>query len=252
MTRPHLAVVIPAFNEEPRLEKTLERIREYLSAQPYTWCLLVVSDGSSDTTPQIAERFAAQDERFKTIAYQPNRGKGYAVRTGMMAAEADWLLLCDADLAAPIEEVDKLFAAEVPVAIGSRALQKSELAVHQPWWRETAGRMFNRAVQMLAVKGIKDSQCGFKLFSHDAAKAIFPNCRIDAYGYDFEALMLAKEFDYTIAEVPICWSHQEGSKVNLLRDGFRMLKDLIILRLTFRSRLKRANNEPVQTPNASG
>lgn len=243
----HLAVIIPAYNEEQRLDGTLNRIEEYLAAQPYDSNVLIIDDGSTDRTRAIAQEFAANNPRMRTIGYQPNRGKGYAVRTGMLAAEADWLLLCDADLAAPIEEVEKLFAANAPVAIGSRALAKSELEVHQPWWRETAGKLFNRAVQLLAVKGIRDSQCGFKLFRRDAAKRIFAICKIDGYGYDFEALMAARELGYAIAEVPIRWSHQEGSKVRLLRDGFKMLWDLLSLRLSFRGRLRKANNEPVET-----
>jgi dolichyl-phosphate beta-glucosyltransferase len=244
--RPHLAVVIPAYNEEPRIERSLERVREYLSGQGYSWSVLVVSDGSTDATPDIAARFASNDPRFAVNAYTPNQGKGCAVRTGMIEAEADWLLLCDADLAAPIEEVEKLFAAGKPVAIGSRPLRESKLEVRQPWWRELAGRAFNAAVQLLAIRGIKDTQCGFKLFRRDAAKEIFPRCRLNGYGYDFEALMLAQRLGHEIAEVPIRWAHQEGSKVRLLRDGLRMLRDLVLLRLTFRSRLvgipKTSNN----------
>ncbi|MGI8922927.1 MAG: dolichyl-phosphate beta-glucosyltransferase [Fimbriimonadales bacterium] len=237
MTRPYLAVVIPAYNEEPRLERSLSRIREYLSAQPYSWTVLVVSDGSTDTTPAIAGSIAGSDTRFALHEYSPNRGKGYAVRTGMMEVEGDWLLLCDADLAAPIEEVEKLFAAKAAVAIGSRPLADSKLEVRQPWWRELAGRAFNGAVQALSIRGIKDTQCGFKLFEHKAAKEVFSRCRFDGFSYDFEALMLARALGYQIAEIPIRWSHQEGSKVRLLRDGMRMLRDLVTLRLTFKSRL---------------
>ncbi len=156
----------------------------------------------------------------------------------MMEVEGDWLLLCDADLAAPIEEVEKLFAAKAAVAIGSRPLAESKLEIRQPWWREMAGRAFNGAVRALSIRGIKDTQCGFKLFEHKAAKEVFSRCRFDGFSYDFEALMLASALGYRIAEIPIRWSHQEGSKVRLLRDGMRMLRDLVKLRLTFRSRLK--------------
>lgn len=239
MERPHLAVIIPAYNEEPRLNASLKRVAEYLSAQDYTSTVVVISDGSTDKTVEIAENFSKTDPRFQLVAYTPNRGKGCAVRTGMLRAEADWLLLCDADLAAPIEEVEKLFAAKTPVAIGSRPLKDSNLEVRQPWHREFAGRCFNKAVQLLAIRGLKDTQCGFKLFSHEAAKKIFARCELDSYGYDFEALMLAKAFSYKISEVPIRWSHQEGSKVKLIRDGTRMLIDLVKLRMTFRRRLKK-------------
>jgi dolichyl-phosphate beta-glucosyltransferase len=198
---------------------------------------VVVDDGSTDTTAQIARNLAKEDDRFSLISYQPNRGKGYAVRRGMIEAEADWLLLCDADLAAPIEEVEKLIRAGTPIAIGSRPLRESNLEIRQPWWREFAGRMFNFAVQALSIRGIKDTQCGFKLFACDAAKDIFPRCRFDGFSYDFEALLIGKKLGYGIAEVPIRWSHQEGSKVRLMRDGPRMLRDLILLRLTLASRL---------------
>ena len=233
----NLIVVVPAYNEEPRLAKSLSRIRQYLSEQDYEWSVVVVDDGSTDATAEIAQGFAKQDTRFSLMSYQPNKGKGFAVRTGMITAEGDWLLLCDADLAAPIEEVEKLFAAGKPIAIGSRPLKESNLEIRQPWWREFAGRMFNFAVQALSIRGIKDTQCGFKLFSREAAKAIFPRCRFDGFSYDFEALMIGQKLGYEIAEVPIRWSHQEGSKVRLVRDGFRMLRDLISLRLTLGSRL---------------
>jgi dolichyl-phosphate beta-glucosyltransferase len=236
-----LAVVVPAYNEEPRLKRSLDRIKEYLSTQDYQWGVVVVDDGSTDTTAKIATEFAEGDHRFSVISYQPNRGKGYAVRKGMMEAEADWLLLCDADLAAPIEEVEKLFAAEKPIAIGSRPLRESNLEVRQPWWREIAGRMFNFAVQALSIRGIKDTQCGFKLFSREAAEDIFPRCRFDGFSYDFEALMIGQKLGYEIAEVPIRWSHQEGSKVRLVRDGLRMLRDLVLLRLSLSSRLSERN-----------
>lgn len=232
-----LVVVVPAYNEEPRLARSLERLREYLSGQDYDWQVIVVDDGSADTTAEIARGFAYADPRFALVSYKPNRGKGYAVRTGMVEGEGDWLLLCDADLAAPIEEVEKLLAANKPIAIGSRPLRESNLEIRQPWWRELAGRSFNFAVQALSVKGIKDTQCGFKLFARDAAKDIFPRCRFDGFSYDFEALMIGRALGYEIAEVPIRWSHQEGSKVRLVRDGLRMLRDLVALRLTLKSRL---------------
>lgn len=241
VSRPRLGVVIPAYNEEPRIEATLHRLSEYLQekeGEGWSWAVLVVSDGSTDRTVEIVEEFAQRDPRFHVHAYRPNRGKGCAVRTGMMLLDAEWLLLCDADLATPIEEVEKLFAAGTPVAIGSRALDRKLLEARQPFYREWAGRAFNKAVQLLGVPGLKDTQCGFKLFRGDVAKRVFSRCRLDSYGYDFEALMLARAFGYEIAEVPVRWRHQEGSKVKLLRDGFRMLWDLLLLRLTFRSRLR--------------
>jgi dolichyl-phosphate beta-glucosyltransferase len=233
VSRPRLAVVVPAFNESARIVRTLQRIKEYLSSQSYSWQVVTVSDGSTDGTDLLAAEFSREDPRFQVIAYQPNRGKGCAVRQGMLSAEADLVLFSDADLAAPIEEVEKLMPqvdAGADVAIGSRPLKESRLEIRQPWYREMLGRGFNLAVQALAIRGIRDTQCGFKLFKRDAARAVFSRCKLDGFGFDFEALMIARDLGYKIAEVPIRWSHMEGSKVVLMRDGPRMVWDLIRLR----------------------
>jgi dolichyl-phosphate beta-glucosyltransferase len=238
-----LAVVIPAYNEESRIVPTLERVREYLSAQDYSWTVLLVSDGSSDRTANLGQEFAAKDPRFQVEHYTPNRGKGYAVRTGMLKAEADLILFSDADLAAPIEEVEKLLVhmkQGADVAIGSRPLRESNLEIRQPFHREVLGRAFNLSVQLLAIRGIKDTQCGFKLFTKKAAQDVFSRCKLDGFSFDFEALMIARDLGYRIEEVPIRWRHQEGSKVVLMRDGPRMLRDLVKLRL----RGKKARLEP--------
>ena len=234
MTKPRLAVVVPAYNEQDRISPTLQRLDEYLSAQPYTWRVVVVSDGSKDRTADLVRAFAQAHPGFELVDSQPNRGKGFVVRKGMMEAEAEWLLFSDADLAAPIEEVEKLWRAVekgAPIAIGSRPLKESRLEVRQPWYREMAGRSFNLAVQLLAVKGIKDTQCGFKLFRQDVARDVFSRCKLDGFGFDFESLMIARDLGYPIAEVPIRWAHQDGSKVNMVRDGLRMLGELVKLRL---------------------
>jgi len=235
-----LSVIVPAYNEEERLGRTLERLREYFEAQPYRWTVTVVSDGSTDRTAEIVEEFRAKDPRFQLKAYEPNRGKGYAVRTGMLETEGDLLLFSDADLATPIEELEKLLPAieaGADIAIGSRPLRDSKLEVRQPLYRELLGRLFNKAVQLLAVRGIQDTQCGFKLFTRRAAHEVFSRCRLDGFSFDFEALVIARDLGLKVAEVPIRWRHQEGSKVVLLRDGPRMLRDLLWLRL--RGRRKR-------------
>ncbi|RYG47759.1 glycosyltransferase family 2 protein [bacterium] len=240
LAAPHLTVVIPAYNEEERLPRTLERIVEYYSAQTYSWEVIVVSDGSKDGTGEIVRN--AADPRVKLIEYQPNRGKGFAVRTGMLAAEGDLVLFCDADLATPQEETEKLLphmAQGARVAIGSRPLEKSNLEIRQPWYRELAGRGFNTLIQILAIRGIEDTQCGFKMFDREATQEIFSRCKLDGFGFDFEALMIARDLGYRIDEVPIRWRHMEGSKVSLLRDGMRMLRDLLKLRsMGKRGRLK--------------
>lgn len=239
MSRPRLAVVIPAYNEAARLRPTLTRIREYLSAQSYDWIVIVASDGSKDDTNAIAADFAREDARFSLLAFGQNRGKGAVVRDGMLSADADYLLFSDADLAAPIEEIEKLWpelTPDVPIAIGSRPLKESRLDIRQPFYREWLGRLFNLAVQLLAVRGIKDTQCGFKLFEKSVSDEVFSRCKLDGFGFDFESLMIARDLGYRIAEVPIRWSHQEGSKVTLMRDGPKMIWELLKLRSTSRTR----------------
>ncbi len=231
---PRLSVVIPAYNEEQRIERTLQRIVEYLDARGDSYEILVVSDGSTDATEAIVQRFAQTHPQVHLLAYQPNRGKGHAVRYGILRARGERILFSDADLATPIEELEKLepyLDQGYAIAIGSRPLRESQLIVRQPFYREMAGRAFNKVVQLLAVRGIHDTQCGFKLFTREAAHDIFARCQLNGFSFDFEALYYAQRLGYPIAEVPIRWRHQEGSKVRLLRDGLRMLRDLVWLRL---------------------
>ncbi|MBS1717218.1 MAG: glycosyltransferase family 2 protein [Armatimonadetes bacterium] len=230
----HLSIVIPAYNEEARLQPSLVKVREYFAAQSYPWDVAIVSDGSSDRTDEIAAAFAKDDPRFTLLSYKPNRGKGFAVRKGMLAAKGDLVLFMDADLATPIEETEKLLQHMRPgtdIAIGSRPLKESNLEVHQPFLREAMGRMSNQLVQMLAVKGIHDTQCGFKMFTREACQEVFKRCALNGFSFDFEALMIARDLNLKIEEIPIRWAHQEGSKVVFWRDYPRALKDLIALRL---------------------
>lgn len=240
-----LSVIVPSYNEEERLLRTLERLAEYYDAQSYDYDVTVVSDGSKDRTNDIVRDFAATHPKFSLLDYQPNRGKGYAVRRGMLAATGDLVLFCDADLATPQEETEKLLKAMeagADVAIGSRPKADSSLEIRQPWHREMLGRIFNRAVQLLAVKGIDDTQCGFKIFTLKAAQDVFKRCKLNGFSFDFEALLVARDLGYKIVEVPIRWRHQEGSKVVLMRDGPRMLRDLVKLRL--KSKKARLSENP--------
>lgn len=234
----HLAVIVPAYNEASRIAPTLERLNEYLSAQSYDWEVTVVSDGSTDGTNEQVAQFAASHNGFRLIASTPNRGKGYVVRKGMLEVEGEYLLFSDADLAAPIEELEKLLPemASHPIAIGSRPLKDSQLEVRQPLYREMLGRASNKLIQLLGVPGIQDTQCGFKLFKNEVAKDVFSRCKLDGFSFDFEALMVARDLGYTIAEVPIRWAHQEGSKVVLWRDAPKALFDLLKLRLMGKER----------------
>lgn len=244
---PYLSVVVPAFNEENRLPRALEGIARYYSAQPYSFEVIVVSDGSKDRTEQIVLEFGESHPEFVLHAYQPNQGKGFAVRTGMLRARGELVLFCDADLATPPEETDKLLGhmkLGADVAIGSRPLRESELEKHQPWYREAFGRASNMVVQILAVPGIQDTQCGFKIYTQKASRDIFSRCKINGFSFDVESLMVARDLGYRIDEVPIRWADQEGSKVVLSRDAPRALRDIVKLRLMGKRRRIAISSRP--------
>jgi dolichyl-phosphate beta-glucosyltransferase len=235
----HLTIVVPAYNEQDRIQAGLQGISEYYSRQEYPWNVIVVSDGSTDETNALVEGFVADHPEFSLLAYSPNRGKGYAVRQGMLAATGDLILFMDADLATPCKETEKLLHSMkkgADIAIGSRPMRESNLVRHQPPLRELVGRMANKLVQALAVKGITDTQCGFKMFTSKVSQDVFKRCKLTGFSFDFEALMIARDLGYQIDEVAIEWSHQEGSKVVFWRDYPRALRDLIRLRLTGKAR----------------
>ena len=233
-----LTILIPAYNEEKRLGPSIESAIVYYSKQTYSWEIVVVSDGSKDGTNALVETYSNRDSRVKLLAYEPNAGKGHAVRYGMLRAEGSHILFMDADLATPLEETDKLLKVALqgkPIAIGSRPLKESSLEVHQSFLREAFGRLSNKLVQILAVKGINDTQCGFKIFENKVAKDVFSRCKLNGFSFDFEALMIARDLGYEIEEIPIRWAHQEGSKVTWV-DYPKALRDLIKLRLMGKSR----------------
>lgn len=235
---PFLSIVIPAYNEGNRIGDSLKDICHYLAEKPYTYEILVVDDGSSDSTLDLCKALAANQPSMRVVHYPVNQGKGFAVRTGMMEAAGENLLLCDADLATPMEELDKFWDYRndgFDIVIASRPLRESHLVKHQPLYREWAGRAFNHAVQALAVRGIHDTQCGFKLLSREAAKAIFPVCFLNGWAFDMEVLHLAQRMGFKIKEAPVHWYHREGSKVRFLRDGLRMLGDIVRIRLRHRN-----------------
>ena len=235
---PRLSIVIPAYNEERRIADTLETIARYLGAQPFSYEVLVVDDGSTDRTAELCRKFAAGHPWLSLLQCPANFGKGNAVREGVLNAVGEYVLFCDADLATPVEELDGFWPhinGGADIVIASRPIRGSHLVKRQPIYRETAGRAFNHVVQMLAVPGIHDTQCGFKLFTAEAAKEIFRRCTLKGFGFDFEALHIAQRLGYRIKEVPVRWYHREGSKVKLLRDGFRMLADLVRVRLRHRA-----------------
>lgn len=228
-----IAVVVPAYNEEARLGPTVETIVAYLDGRKLDWQLIVSDDGSTDRTIAVAEAAAAGDPRVRVISLGQNRGKGAAVRAGMLAARARRVLFSDADLATPIDELGKLeaaLAAGADIAIGSRAVAGADIQVRQHPLRELMGRGFNTIVRIVVMGGIKDTQCGFKLFSAEAARDLFGRATIDGFAFDVEVLWLARN-RYRIAEVPVVWRHINQSKVSPGIDAARMFADIVKLRL---------------------
>lgn len=224
---PTLSIIIPAYNEGERLPATLSRIEDYLKRCPFENVeILVVDDGSRDRTADAVREFAQDVSNVRLLQNPGNRGKGYSVRHGMLEASNEWLLFTDADLSAPIEELDKLFAAirksDCDIAIGSRGLDRSLIGVHQPVFREKAGMIFNFVMRLTTGLPFRDTQCGFKLFSRVSARAIFARLQLERFGFDVEALFVAQRLGYRIIEVPVHWNHVDGSKVGMLQglDGF--------------------------------
>ena len=211
----------------------------YLDSQSYSWEMLIVSDGSTDKTETIVQDFCASHPNVRLVSYRPNRGKGNAVRVGMLQATGDRVLFMDADLATPPEETDKVMKHlddGADVVIGSRPLKDSQLDVHQPLHREAFGRLSNLVVQVVGVRGIKDTQCGFKLFTQSASKEIFKRCKMNGFSFDMEVLMIARDLGMRIDEVPIRWADQAGSKVVLWRDAPKVLADLFRMRFMGKKR----------------
>jgi dolichyl-phosphate beta-glucosyltransferase len=229
-----LSIIVPAYNEEARLPETLRRIEEYVERTGWDFHeILVVDDGSRDGTFAAASAFAADNGNIRVLRNPGNRGKGYSVRHGMLEAKGEWCLFTDADLSAPIEELETLWKARerqnADVAIGSRALDRSLIGVHQPGLRETAGKIFNQAMRLTTGLPIADTQCGFKLFRQNVAREVFSRQTLDGFGFDVEVLFLAKKRGYRIAEVPVRWNHAEGSKVGMFT-GLRAFAELAQVR----------------------
>ncbi len=227
---PTVSVVIPAYNEAGRIGRTLGRILAFLDDRPLDAEIIVVDDGSTDRTAEIARSHDASRVRIVTGAHQ---GKGSSVRRGVAEARGRWVLLTDADLSAPIEELDRLMEAAVggaDIAIGSRAVDRSRIEVHQPRPREWGGIVYNWGVQAILGLRIRDTQCGFKLFDRRRCAPLFRVQTIAGFGFDPEILFLAKNRGLAIAEVPVRWSHDAGTTIRVLADGARMFLDLFRIR----------------------
>lgn len=223
---PQLSVIIPAYNEEYRLPPTLESVYAYLTGKAISFEIIVVDDGSTDHTIEAVEAFAKHHDGIRLLAYAPNQGKGHAVRTGMLAAGGDLLLLDDADGSSPISEIERLIKAVdggADVAIGSRNKPEVGVTVEARSYRKHIGNTFNLIVQSLLLPGLNDTQCGFKLFKREAARNIFAVAHLNGYAFDVEVLFIAKILGYKIDEIAIDWHHVRGSKVNVLLDSPKML-----------------------------
>jgi len=230
---PTYSIVIPAYNESARIRATLDRVLAFVHERQWDAEILVVNDGSRDNTAQVIEEYAARHPHLRLLHNQGNRGKGYSVRNGMLHAAGGIMLFSDADLSSPIEEAEKLFAAlnsGADIAIGSRWLRAELQTERQSLHRQLFGRIFNLVLRIVLSLPYHDTQCGFKAFTRRAADAIFPQQRIERWGFDPEILFLARKFGLKVEEVPVAWAHSEGTRINPLRDGIRMFVEMLKVR----------------------
>lgn len=233
MQSPTYSIVIPAYNESRRISASLEKVLDYLGAKNWSAEVIVVNDGSRDDTAAVAGEFARRDARVRLLENPGNRGKGYSVRNGMLHARGEILIFSDADLSAPITEAPKLVEAirsGADVAIGSRWLRPELMTERQSLMRQLFGRIFNLHLRLFLGLREKDTQCGFKAFSRNAAQQIFPRQHIERWGFDPELLFLARQLGFRVAEVPVEWAHDDRSKINPLADGIKMAIEVLRVR----------------------
>jgi glycosyltransferase involved in cell wall biosynthesis len=233
---PPLSVIVPAFNEARRLTNNLPALLIYLQDLRPAAELIVVDDGSSDQTARVAEEFFARHPEVpaRVLRFEQNRGKGHAVRAGLLAARAPIALFSDADLSTPIAELPKIIepieAGNYDIVFGSRALDRKLIGHRQPWQREQSGKIFNGIVRLLTGLPFYDTQCGFKAFRMEAARPVIAQGQVDGFGFDVELLLLAQRAGLRMLEVPVRWDHNEGSKVHLVHDSLCMFTEIVSLR----------------------
>jgi dolichyl-phosphate beta-glucosyltransferase len=227
-----LSIIVPSFNEELRLPASLERIAAYIDSSNRSTEVLVVDDGSTDRTAEVAASFSKRIANLRVLRNGQNRGKGYSVRHGMLEARGGAVLFTDADLSAPIEEADKLLSAlkQYDVAIGSRAMNRELIEVHESPFREFAGIVFNGIVRIVLLLPFVDTQCGFKAFRRERCRIIFEQQRIERFGFDPELLYLARHHGLKAIEIPVRWSHSPATKINMMRDSVLMFIDVFTIR----------------------
>jgi dolichyl-phosphate beta-glucosyltransferase len=227
------SIILPAYNESARIAATLDKILAHATERGWNLEVIVVDDGSNDGTADIVREYARKHAVMRLLENPGNRGKGYSVRNGMLHAKGEILLFSDADLSSPIEEADPLFAAigeGADIAIGSRWVDRRLQIRRQPLYRRLFGRIFNLALRIILGLQFKDTQCGFKAFTRRSAQTIFPLQKIERWGFDPELLYLAAKFGFVVREVPVAWSHREGTRIHPLRDGIRMFGELLRIR----------------------
>jgi dolichyl-phosphate beta-glucosyltransferase len=227
-----LSIIIPSFNEELRLPASLDRVAAYLDTSRRRAEVIIVDDGSRDRTAEVAASYAERIANLRVLRNGQNRGKGYSVRHGMLEAKGEIVLFTDADLSAPIEEAEKLLAvmSQYDVAIGSRALDRSLIQVHESAFREFAGIVFNKIVRIVLRLPFVDTQCGFKAFRRERCHILFEQQRIERFGFDPELLYLARHHGLKAVEIPVQWSHSPATKINMMRDSILMFLDVFAIR----------------------
>jgi glycosyltransferase involved in cell wall biosynthesis len=242
LSLPLLSIIIPAHNEQHRLPRSLEQVIAFVEGQSYEAEVLVVENGSSDRTLEIAQGFASRSRAVRVI-HEAGRGKGLAVRRGMLEARGQYRFMCDADLSMPIEEVNKFLPptrSGFDVAIGSREV-RGAVRYDEPAYRHLGGRFINFVIRLLILPGLQDTQCGFKCFRDDVARDLFGRQRLDGWSFDIEVLYLAQRAGYRVVEIPVNWYYRAESKVNAVQDALRMIRDIFLIRANMRNGMYDAN-----------
>jgi len=252
MQYPDYSIVIPAYNESARIPATLESVVACIRERGWRTEVIVVNDGSSDSTADLVRAFALKSPDVRLIENPGNRGKGYSVRNGMLQALGEVVLFTDSDLSAPIEEAERLFAAiaqGADIAIGSRWLERGRQTHRQPFYRQLFGRCFNAVTRTVMGLRFADTQCGFKASTRAAAQTVFQLQTIERWGFDPEILFIALQRGYRVVEVPVSWAHDERSRVSYLKDGLKMLEEIAIIRW---NALRGRYGKQVETINRAG